>query len=530
MPLTLPRSGFQQYESAYCCLNKVAWLNRMNGRTLRGLLVDAENATSKPDWSKEGVDLNTEVGLSTTALEKLLQIRPESSAERFTGFYDYFVTGGGDLTPRQYAPFLRYCPKCIETGFHTPLTQLRQVRACPAHSTLLIEACPVCGEALPYSLTTASISRPFACKNGHSVWRHIGEAIHLETRDPLCAEAIENYLMFRDELGGATSQHAWGLSLQARSENRLDSLRAPPSPAYWTHYTTAQPPTGMFPHVSKKYQRFQFLFDDTSGVQEEPPDSSREAKRKAAMAVLANVDPFAPLLQSVSASTARSILKRAGRNHRQCFHMTHEAAKDLMNRQKMPCRFAQAFIVWMRFLGLPSVWARTNERGCRELWPYRMDRNPPQFSILQNINLGLLRMHPFIEIQCKRAGLVRAARPAADWVARIWTRQVLLTAFVRCDELLRPGQDLRMDLEHLNLITPEMLIPYMHLSIEKATRHRLLLKVDVWEDKLEARLDLALAAPADHQANVGRVVDKWLRFARMGLIDVKQAPRNPSRH
>ena len=530
MPVTLPRQGFQPYESAYCCLNKVAWLNRMDGRTLRGLLAQPAKADAKADWTKEGVDLNTEVGLSVAALEQLLQTGPESNAGRFTSFYDYFITSGGDLTQRQYAPFLRYCPKCIEVGFHTALTQLRQVKACPIHGIELLEACPTCGEPVLYCLTTANISRPFACKNGHPIWHHIRDAIHRVPNDPEYSKPIENYLAFRDELARTADMHAWGLSLQTRSENRLEAPFSPPSPAYWSHYTSARPPVGMFAPVPKTYQRFEHQFDKVADTTPEPPTGSKAAKRKAALALLANIDPYAPLLQSVSAATARSILRRACAEHRQCLRMSHEAVKDLMDRRRMPCTFTETFVVWMRLLGAPSIWARTNERGCRELWPHRMDRNPPQFSILQNINLGLAKMHPFIEEHCKRRGIAGAARLTADWAARVWSRQILLSAFVRCDELLHGKSNSKMDVEHLNLLTPDMLVPYVHLSIDKGTRKKVHLVLDVWEPELETRLARAVAVSNNHKAVVNRVFEKWLHFSRMGLINVKQGPRTPLNH
>lgn len=70
--------------------------------------------------------------------------------------------------------FLRYCPTCIEQGFHSVLFQHRFERTCPIHDELLMDMCPQCGQRIPYSLPDAS-AQPYSCRCGRRLWWNIGQ-------------------------------------------------------------------------------------------------------------------------------------------------------------------------------------------------------------------------------------------------------------------------------------------------------------------------------------------------------------------
>lgn len=75
-----------------------------------------------------------------------------------------------DINPSALVMFianeLRYCPECINSGFHSNLHQLYIVKYCPFHTKVkLVEKCTSCRQ--PISLEPASIRNlPYTCKCG----------------------------------------------------------------------------------------------------------------------------------------------------------------------------------------------------------------------------------------------------------------------------------------------------------------------------------------------------------------------------
>lgn len=514
MAYTQPRYGFRRFESAYSCIHKIAWLNHIGGKIIRSVLAGPSAGQSDVTWTKEGVDLNTATHLSIPALETLLQLRDEGIEERFTPFYDFLPRTSVEQKRQYYSPVLRYCPKCIAEGFHSPLSQLSHVRACPIHGELLLDACQICGEQIQYALTVSSLNKPFACKNGHTLWSGIANSIHLDSPSADTFETINNYLKFREEIHNKAIRNAWGFSISTRVENRKEPFRATPSPSYWNYYVASRPPVGMFVFVQKSFTRTVISLDKSMLAN---ITDNKMSKNAVTMKLLMNVDPNAHLLHECSQAVSRKLLRKALPYHRQCLHMPHDAIRDLLDRRRMPCDFMESFVAWLRLLGAPSIWARGNERGCRELWPYRMDRFPPRFAILQAINTGLLRLYPFIRDCCNEDRRV-SVDIVAEYTSRVIIRQILVSVFMKCHELLHTKDGSLLNLERLNELTPEMLIPYVHVSYRENKSGPSQLMVDVWESHLDDRLLRAVSADTGHQEGVSRIVDKWLRFARFGLL------------
>lgn len=58
----------------------------------------------------------------------------------------------------------RYCPICLECGYHSVWHQFRKLSLCPLHDVPLISQCFYCGEVTsPLSDYKKSLHRPFAC-------------------------------------------------------------------------------------------------------------------------------------------------------------------------------------------------------------------------------------------------------------------------------------------------------------------------------------------------------------------------------
>ena len=61
--------------------------------------------------------------------------------------------------------YLRYCPSCLNEGFHATLFQFTPIQQCPIHHIRLREACRHCRHRIAYRLDAAFAARPFACPN-----------------------------------------------------------------------------------------------------------------------------------------------------------------------------------------------------------------------------------------------------------------------------------------------------------------------------------------------------------------------------
>ncbi|MFF2890027.1 TniQ family protein [Paenibacillus sp. NPDC057967] len=64
---------------------------------------------------------------------------------------------------------LRWCPTCLDSGFHSWLHQFILVTCCPYHGSLLLDKCPCCNEGIPFLFSDKKLSDPFMCKCGYSL-------------------------------------------------------------------------------------------------------------------------------------------------------------------------------------------------------------------------------------------------------------------------------------------------------------------------------------------------------------------------
>ena len=66
-------------------------------------------------------------------------------------------------------PFLRFCPVCIQSGYHTLLSQRGDERYCSMHNMLLEDSCPRCGRRIPYAAPSNKCA-PYSCYCGWCLW------------------------------------------------------------------------------------------------------------------------------------------------------------------------------------------------------------------------------------------------------------------------------------------------------------------------------------------------------------------------
>ena len=62
---------------------------------------------------------------------------------------------------------LRWCPACLDAGFHTLLSSIRLVTRCPIHSVRLVDACPGCADGFKMRIGGLAV-RPEGCRCGQT--------------------------------------------------------------------------------------------------------------------------------------------------------------------------------------------------------------------------------------------------------------------------------------------------------------------------------------------------------------------------
>jgi hypothetical protein len=66
--------------------------------------------------------------------------------------------------------FVRYCPRCISEGYHSPIHDLLFVSHCPIHEEPLTDKCPICLNPIEKTLPRSNGDAAYSCKCGHPLW------------------------------------------------------------------------------------------------------------------------------------------------------------------------------------------------------------------------------------------------------------------------------------------------------------------------------------------------------------------------
>lgn len=65
---------------------------------------------------------------------------------------------------------LRWCPRCIDRGFHSPVHQLSFLSGCLIHGHRLVKQCPTCGRVLSYLNRALPMISRYHCVCGRPMW------------------------------------------------------------------------------------------------------------------------------------------------------------------------------------------------------------------------------------------------------------------------------------------------------------------------------------------------------------------------
>jgi hypothetical protein len=143
-------------DSIYGLLSKVAWLNGLSAREIAHLFVSSRCGRKGITVQRLNLDLREPGVFDLSKIAQLCHTTEEAVSDAFVR---------GKYTDRlvETCPNLRYCPQCLESGFHSALFQLSCVARCPLHHIALKQQCENCTGVIPYRLTSSLLRKPFAC-------------------------------------------------------------------------------------------------------------------------------------------------------------------------------------------------------------------------------------------------------------------------------------------------------------------------------------------------------------------------------
>lgn len=150
-----------KFESLWSLLNKFCLWNAISLTNLVSLLNRFNQLQN--NWSVYRTTSPNEGDLKTIAY--LLGINVECVNESIAS--TYLRGQGGSMF---VASYLRFCPECIRSGYHSSIFQLQFVSRCPCHHETLMEKCPFCKKIIPYNISRYDRRAPYSCQCGNRLW------------------------------------------------------------------------------------------------------------------------------------------------------------------------------------------------------------------------------------------------------------------------------------------------------------------------------------------------------------------------
>ncbi len=88
---------------------------------------------------------------------------------------------------------LRFCPRCLASGFHSVLMQFPLFARCPIHRLTLVDHCNTCGCAIEYAWPDSAL-KAFHCACGATLWQprqfsQTAEVAHENQMKALCDDS-----------------------------------------------------------------------------------------------------------------------------------------------------------------------------------------------------------------------------------------------------------------------------------------------------------------------------------------------------
>jgi hypothetical protein len=132
-------------------VQRFAWLNRPNATQLAEAMGISVPQLMHLDLTFARCS-RRQMGLEP--LRVLLEATPQQWSY---ATLDATITGAG------IDHLIRFCPICLQNGYHTAFFQLRAIQSCPIHRVELLAHCSVCGRAAKTMLDSLNLAKPLTC-------------------------------------------------------------------------------------------------------------------------------------------------------------------------------------------------------------------------------------------------------------------------------------------------------------------------------------------------------------------------------
>lgn len=147
------RRWMQPCESIVGMLWKFVWLNQLPGRSV------VKHLCARTIDPYEGI---ATFDISIPLVAQLLQVTQKS------------VRAGIGAADDATSPHLRFCPWCLNQGYHGRPHQLLRLIRCPMHDVPLQTACRRCKRPSAYRLDAQLMDAPFRCRHCRGFHSHSG--------------------------------------------------------------------------------------------------------------------------------------------------------------------------------------------------------------------------------------------------------------------------------------------------------------------------------------------------------------------
>lgn len=162
------RDWMAPYESLWSLLHKFAALNLVCVYDAKKLFQKTSTADRRQRRSLGKWNLHILGGFDAQKLSKVLRLSSEDLNQSLvTSLIPSLEIRW--LTPKSV---LRYCPECINLGYHSIFHQLYALPKCPIHDIALTEQCHRCGGKITYELNSQVRVAPYSCPACHmGLWQ-----------------------------------------------------------------------------------------------------------------------------------------------------------------------------------------------------------------------------------------------------------------------------------------------------------------------------------------------------------------------
>jgi hypothetical protein len=299
-------------------------------------------------------DIISMMGAVSTRSNTLRRRFSELSERRVQEVLDYSILGSIETFLGEFLPFidyssssayfdekLRWCPICVQQGFHSLFHQLVFLDKCPYHDSPLVQKCKACNSTIPYSINRTRTA--FSCLRGHKLYD--------DTVDRYGQRWSES-----SELRVVLSMLRDWTELMDQHRHRVSRLHVVPEACIQQREMT-------YAHLN------QVLSDDSyeraiwRSLPVLPSINQQQINTSSQQSGITYVKFEYRTLNAYFKSIARHIRKRILKDHRHCVHH-YVVGMDMANRT---CVLALAYILWRaEFEGLTNLSSVDNGRRTQD--------------------------------------------------------------------------------------------------------------------------------------------------------------------